>query len=185
LTGQERVLVGVTEFGERENSNQMMPSGRPLRKRGFGRKDIQALVNLECITAYDLGPQRLGDSDRDFSLTDGSWPGEYQVFQFSHGEQKTRVPQENAGHLEAAKTSIRSGCPLHIRSFGTAHDQFAAQKLLVMKFLNRSPCFLDRCHLNERKAFGTLCILMTDDLGILNLAYTIKKLEKIAFRSIE
>ena len=43
-----------------------------------------------------------------------------------------------------------------------------------MKFLNRPSRFLDSCHLNKRKAFGTLCIFMTDYLGIPNLAYTVK-----------
>ena len=86
---------------------------------------------------------------------------------------KTRALRENAGQV-VTKTLIRSGCPLHIRSFSAADDQLAAEKLLVVKFLNRTSSLLDRCHLNKGKAFGTLCILMTDDLSILNLAYPIK-----------
>ena len=71
------------------------------------------------------------------------------------------------------------------KSILKANDQLAAEKLFVVKFLNSASSFLDGCHLNERKAFGTLCILMTDDLGISNLAYTIKELEQIAFRCVE
>lgn len=54
-----------------------------------------------------------------------------------------------------------------------------------MKFLNRAASLLDGCHLNERKALGALCILVTDNLSIPNLAYTVKQFEKVAFRSIE
>ena len=88
--------------------------------------------------------------------------------------QKTRALLENAGHAKLAKTLIRSGCPLHIRSFGAAYDQLAAEKLFIVKFLNSASSFLDGCHLNEGKAFGTLCVLVTDDLSILNLAYPVK-----------
>jgi hypothetical protein len=54
-----------------------------------------------------------------------------------------------------------------------------------VKFLNSASSFLDGCHLNEGKAFRTLRILVTDDFGILNLAYPVKQLEKIALRGIE
>ena len=88
--------------------------------------------------------------------------------------QKTRVLLENAGHAELQVPLIKSGCPLHIGSFGTAYDQLAAEKLFVMKFLNSASSFLDGCHLNEGKAFGTLCILVTDDFCVPNLAYPIE-----------
>lgn len=54
-----------------------------------------------------------------------------------------------------------------------------------MKFLNSAASLLDGSHLNERKAFGTLCIFVADDLGIPNLTYTVKQIEKIALRSIK
>ena len=54
-----------------------------------------------------------------------------------------------------------------------------------MKFLNSATSLLDGCHLNKRKAFGTLCIFVADDLGIPNLTYTVKQIEKIALRSIK
>ena len=98
--------------------------------------------------------------------------------------QKTRALRENAGQV-VAKTLIRSGCPLHIRSFSAAYDQLAAEKLLIVKFLNSTSSFLDGCHLNKGKAFGTLCILMTDDLSILNLAHSIEEFEKITLRGVE
>jgi hypothetical protein len=88
--------------------------------------------------------------------------------------QKTRALLENAGQTKLQMTEIRSGCPLHIWSFGAAYDQLAAEKLFIVKFLHSTSSFLDGCHLNEGKAFGTLCVFMTDDLGISNLAYPVK-----------
>jgi hypothetical protein len=67
--------------------------------------------------------------------------------------QKTRALLENAGQTKLQMTEIRSGCPLHIWSFGAAYDQFPAEELFIMKFLNRTPGFFDGCHLNEGKAF--------------------------------
>ena len=87
--------------------------------------------------------------------------------------------------MEDAETLIKSGCSLHIWSLSTAYDQFAAEELFVMKFLNSASSFLDGCHLNKGKALGTLCILVTDNLSIPNLTYTVKQFEKIAFRRIE
>ncbi|HTC13550.1 MAG TPA: hypothetical protein VK692_04980 [Chthoniobacterales bacterium] len=98
--------------------------------------------------------------------------------------QKTRAPLESAGQ-DTSKTLIKSGGPLHIRSLSTAYDQLSAKKLFVMKFLNSPASLLNGCHLNERKALGALCILVTDNLSIPNLAYTVKQFEKVAFRSIE
>jgi hypothetical protein len=54
-----------------------------------------------------------------------------------------------------------------------------------MEFLDGPTRFLDGCHLNERKAFGSLRILVANDLSISNLADAIKQLEKIALRRIE
>jgi hypothetical protein len=54
-----------------------------------------------------------------------------------------------------------------------------------VKLLNSAPSFLNGRHLNKREAFGALRILVTDDLGIANLADTIEKFEKIAFRGVE
>ena len=54
-----------------------------------------------------------------------------------------------------------------------------------MKFLNSAASFLDGCHLNERKALGALCILVTDNLSVPNLTYPVKQFEKITFRRIE
>ena len=71
------------------------------------------------------------------------------------------------------------------KSILKANDQLAAEKLFVVKFLNSASSFLDGCHLNERKAFGTLCVFVTDDLGILNLAYPVKQLKEVTFRGVE
>jgi hypothetical protein len=99
--------------------------------------------------------------------------------------QKTRVLQKNAGYTKQSKTTVSSGCSLHVWSFGAADDQFPAKEFLVMEFLDGPTRFLDGCHLNERKAFGSLRILVANDLSISNLADAIKQLEKIALRRIE
>src|ERR1700722_9811629 len=100
-------------------------------------------------------------------------------------ESKDPRPSRERGSHEAAKTLIRSGCPLHIRSFGTAYDQFSTEKLFIVQFLNSSSSFLDGCHLYEGEAFGTLCVLMADDFGTLHLADPVKQFDKVAFRGIK
>jgi hypothetical protein len=72
---------------------------------------------------------------------------------------------------------FKSGGSLHIWSFCTANDQFATEKLFVVKLLNSTPSFLNGRHLNKCEAFGALRIFVTDDLGIANLADTIEKFE--------
>jgi hypothetical protein len=80
---------------------------------------------------------------------------------------------------------FKSGGSLHIWSFCTANDQFATEKLFVVKLLNGTPSFLNGRHLNKREAFGALRIFVANDLGVANLADTIEKFEKIAFCSVE
>ena len=54
-----------------------------------------------------------------------------------------------------------------------------------MKFLNGPSSFLDGCHLNKGKAFGTLRVLVADNLGVPNLTYPFKQFEQITFRGIK
>jgi hypothetical protein len=54
-----------------------------------------------------------------------------------------------------------------------------------MKFLHSAASLLDGCHLNERKAFGTLGVFVADDLGISNLTDTVKQIKKVALRSVK
>jgi hypothetical protein len=142
------------------------------------------LIELKGIAAHDFGLQIMSDADRKIGFTGCGRAGEHYISQLIHPMQKTRALRENAGQV-VAKTLIRSGCPLHIRSFSAAHDQLAAEKLLIVKFLNRTSSFLDGRHLYEGKALGTLCILMADDLSILNLAYPIEEFEKVALRGVK
>ena len=79
----------------------------------------------------------------------------------------------------------KSSGPLHIRSFCTAYDQLTTKKLLIMELLYSAASFFNSRHLNKREAFGALRILMTNDLGIANLADSVKKLEQVALRSVE
>jgi hypothetical protein len=46
-----------------------------------------------------------------------------------------------------------------------------------MELLYSAASFFNSRHLHKREAFGALCILMTNDLGIPNLADSVEKLE--------
>jgi hypothetical protein len=46
-----------------------------------------------------------------------------------------------------------------------------------MELLYSAASFFNSGHLNKREALGALRILMTDDLGIANLADSVEKLE--------
>ena len=69
--------------------------------------------------------------------------------------------------------------------FRAAHHQFAAEKFLIVQLLYRSPCFIDRLHLNESEAFGALVMPITNNLGVVHVTDTIKELEQIALRGVE
>ena len=132
------------------------------------------MVKLEGISADDFGLQISARSRMARSVLPTAVGPASTMYLNLPIECKRPALYERTRVSGAAKTLIRSGCPLHIWSFGAAHDQLAAEKLFIVKFLNSASSFLDGCHLNEGKAFGTLCILVTDDLGILNLAYPVK-----------
>jgi hypothetical protein len=161
-----------------------MTDSHQLRGSRLPSQDVESLIELKGVTAHDFGLQIMSDPDGKIGFAGRGRAGEHYVSQLVHLMQKTRALWENAGQV-VAKTLIRSGCPLHIWSFSAAHDQLAAEKLFIVKFLNRTSSFLDGRHLNEGKAFGTLCILMTDDLSILNLAYPIEELKKVALRGVK
>ena len=52
--------------------------------------------------------------------------------------------------------------------FCPAHNELAAEKLLVVKFRHCALGFFDRVHLYESETFGTLIMLIADNLGVLN-----------------
>ena len=69
--------------------------------------------------------------------------------------------------------------------FCPAHNELAAEKLLVVKFRHCALGFFDRVHLYESETFGTLIMLIADNLGVLNLTNPVEELEQIALRRIE
>ena len=69
--------------------------------------------------------------------------------------------------------------------FCSAHNKFTAEKLLVVKFCHCTLGFFDRVHLDESKPFGTLIMLVADDLGVLNLTNAVEEFEQIALCRIE
>jgi hypothetical protein len=174
LPSEKAVFVDVAQFCQRDNSHQMVGNGCELRESWFAGQNVKALVKLEGVPADDFGLESLRHLDRKIRFTYCRRACQHHVPQFVHVKRKDPRSAKERGSYKAARTLIRSGCSLHIRSFGTADDQLSAKKLFIVKFLNSASSFLDGCHLNEGKAFGPLCILMTDDFSILNLAYPIK-----------
>jgi hypothetical protein len=54
-----------------------------------------------------------------------------------------------------------------------------------MEFFNRSSCFLERRHLDERESFRALGILVADHLSVTHLADPIEEIEQVAFGGVE
>ena len=54
-----------------------------------------------------------------------------------------------------------------------------------MEFLNCSPSFLERCHLDERESFRALGILVADHFSVSHLADPVKEVEQVAFGGVE
>jgi hypothetical protein len=152
----------------------MVGNGRELRESGFTRQNVKVLVKLEGVPADDFGLETLRYADRKIGFAYCRRACQHHVPQFVHVKRKDPRSGKERGSYKAARTLIRSGCSLHIRSLGTADDQLSAKKLFIVKFLNSASSFLDSCHLNKGKALGTLCILVTNDLGVSNLAYPFK-----------
>src|SRR4051812_33324847 len=69
--------------------------------------------------------------------------------------------------------------------FRTAHDQFAAEEVLVMQFLDGALRLVHREHLNEGKALRTLVVFVRYHLGVLHRADAVEELEEIALRRIK
>jgi hypothetical protein len=174
LPGEKAVFVDVAQICQRDNSHQMVGHGCELRESWFAGQNVKALVKLEGVPADDFGLESLRHLDRKLGFTYRRRACQHHVPQFVHMKRKDPRSAKERGSYKAARTLIRSGCSLHIRSFGTADDQLSAKKLFIVKFLNGASSFLDGRHLHKTKALGTLCILVTDDLGVSNLAYPFK-----------
>ena len=54
-----------------------------------------------------------------------------------------------------------------------------------MEFLDGAARLFDSRHLDKSESFGTLSVFVTDDLGISDLADSVKEFEQIAFCGIE
>ena len=152
----------------------MVGDGCELRRSRLAGQNVEISVKLERVPADDFGLEALRDLDCKIGFAHRRRACQHHVSQFVHVKRKDPRSAKERGSDKAARTLIRSGCSLHIRSLGTAYDQLSAEKLFIVKFLNSASSFLDGCHLNEGKALGTLCILVTYDLGISNLAYPFK-----------
>ena len=170
LPGEKTVFVDVAQICQRDNSHQMVGNGCELRDSWFAGQNVKVLVKLEGVPADDFGLKSLRHLDRKIGFTYRRRACQHHVPQFVHVKRKDPRSAKERGSYKAARTLIRSGCSLHIRSFGTADHQLSAKKLFIVKFLNSASSFLDGCHLNKGKALGTLCILVTNDLGVSNLA---------------
>jgi hypothetical protein len=68
---------------------------------------------------------------------------------------------------------------------GAAHDELAAEKLLVVEFLDGAPRFFGRLHLDERETLGTLRLFMADDFGRHDLADAVEQLREVALGRVE
>ena len=66
-----------------------------------------------------------------------------------------------------------------------AYDQFAAEELLVMQFVDCPLRFLDRLHLDEGESFRAFVMLVGHDLGVLHLADTVEEFEEVALGCFE
>jgi hypothetical protein len=66
-----------------------------------------------------------------------------------------------------------------------AHDQPAAEELLVVQFLYRTLCLLNGLHLHKCKTLRALIVAITDDLCVLHVSHTVEQLKEIAFCRVE
>src|SRR4051812_17341534 len=69
--------------------------------------------------------------------------------------------------------------------FRSADDKLPAEEFFVMQFPHGAQCFVDRLHLDERKALRTLRVAMTHHLRRHDLAHTVEKLREIALRGVK
>src|SRR5215471_8194674 len=66
-----------------------------------------------------------------------------------------------------------------------AHHESAAEKFLVMQFLDGPLRLLDRLHLHESEPLGTLIMAVAHYLGILHVPDAVKQLEQVALGGVE
>jgi hypothetical protein len=68
---------------------------------------------------------------------------------------------------------------------GAAHDQFAAEEILVVQFVHGAFRLVHGLHGDEGEAFRALVVPVSHDLGILHVADAVEELEQIALGRIE
>ena len=85
------------------------------------------------------------------------------------------------GGPEARATSVR----LVLVGFCSAHHQAATKEFLIVQFLHRTFCFVDRLHLNKSKTLRALVMPVAYDLGIVHVSYAVEQFEEIALGRIE
>lgn len=66
-----------------------------------------------------------------------------------------------------------------------AHDQLAAEKLLVVQFRDCAFRFVDGLHLDKSETFRALVVAITHYFRVLHVADAVEELEEIAFRCVE
>ncbi len=69
--------------------------------------------------------------------------------------------------------------------FRAAHEELAAEELLVVQLGDGALRFFHRIHLHKGEAFRALVVLVGHDLRVLHLADAIEELEEIALRGFE
>ena len=72
-----------------------------------------------------------------------------------------------------------------IARFRPAHEELAAEEILVVEFRHRALRFFHGVHLHEGETLRALIVFVSHNLGILHLAYAIEEFEEIALRGFE
>ena len=66
-----------------------------------------------------------------------------------------------------------------------AHNETAAEKLLVVQFVDRAFRLIDCLHLHKRKTFRALVVPIAYDLCVLHVSNTVEQFEEIALGGVE
>jgi hypothetical protein len=69
--------------------------------------------------------------------------------------------------------------------FRAAYNKPAAQKFLVVQFVDRTLCLVDGLHLDESKTLRTLIMAIAYNLGVLHVSDAVEQFEKIALGRVE
>ena len=69
--------------------------------------------------------------------------------------------------------------------FRAAHEELAAEELLIVQLGDGALRFFHRVHLHKGKAFRALVVFVGHDLRVLHCAHAIEELEEIALRGLE